>query len=542
MKKPILILVLLLVAAGIFYFYQTGDEPMNEHTREREGKEMYGEYGVSASHPLATQIGLDVLEAGGNAVDAAVAISYALSVVEPYGSGLGGGGEMLVYEDGNTPFVQQYRETAPNSFETQQSLTGVPGFAKGMEDIHRAEGSLPMRNLLDQIIPLAEKGFTVDKYLEKRLNAAINSGRVKRGEAGPFFINGEPIQEGDLLVQKELAATLKVIRDGGADELYNGQLGEAVAKQTSAFHADDLENYESKHADAVQGRFMGYDVYSATPPLSGITVIQSLQMAEAIEGDIRQADEPDFVKLVGELSKTAYEQRLYHIADSDYAQISTEEQTNRAYTDQLLENRKEAIFKSNRTNDTEAEEQDYSHTTHFVVVDASGMMVSTTNTIGNFFGTGEYVEEGFFLNNALTNFSKSESSPNLYEPGKRPRSFMAPTILANEDEVIGIGSPGGRRIPAVLSQTLIRHVMLGESLQDAVDAPRFYMEDEELQMEASFSTGTYQELAQLGYDVEINTFAMYFGGIQALSYNKADRELDGASDSRRNGEWKKQSK
>ncbi|WP_054705430.1 gamma-glutamyltransferase [Bacillus sp. JCM 19041] len=397
-----------------------------------------------------------------------------------------------------------------------------------------------MRNLLDQVIPLAEEGFTVDKYLENRLNAAINSGRVKKGEARPFFVNGDPIQEGDLLVQKELAATLRVIRDGGADELYNGNLGEAVAKQTSAFKENDLKNYESRRTDAMQGRFMGYDVYSATPPLSGITVIQSLQMAETIEEDIRQADEAGLVRLVGELSKTAYEQRLYHIADSDYAQISTEEQTNRAYTDQLLENRKGAIFKSNRTNDTEAEEQDYSHTTHFVVVDASGMMVSTTNTIGNFFGTGEYVEEGFFLNNALTNFSKSESSPNLYEPGKRPRSFMAPTILANEDEIIGIGSPGGRRIPAVLSQTLIRHVMLGENLQDAVDAPRFYMEDEELQMEASFSTGTYQELAQLGYDVEINTSAMYFGGIQALSYNKIERELDGASDGRRNGEWKKQ--
>ncbi|WP_054705433.1 gamma-glutamyltransferase [Bacillus sp. JCM 19041] len=140
MKKPILILVLLLVAAGLFYLYQTGDEPMNEHTEERVGNhEKHGEYGVSASHPLATQVGLDVLEKGGNAVDAAVAISYALSVVEPYGSGLGGGGEMLIYEDGKTPFVQQYRETAPDSFETRQSLTGVPGFAKGMEDIHRAE-------------------------------------------------------------------------------------------------------------------------------------------------------------------------------------------------------------------------------------------------------------------------------------------------------------------------------------------------------------------------------------------------------------------
>ncbi|MDQ0269139.1 gamma-glutamyltransferase family protein [Cytobacillus purgationiresistens] len=500
------------------------------------------EYAVSASHPLAVEVGLKVLDEGGNAVDAAVAVSYALAVVEPYASGLGGGGEMLVYKEGETPFLQQYREIAPLSSKKLKTESGIPGFVKGMEEIHQAEGDLPFESIMNHIIPLAEEGIEVDSELEYRLKTALKS-RIDKSEATPFFIDGRPIEEGDKLVQKELAETLRIIRDEGVEAFYHGALTDSFADQHVEFERSDFGKYTSQRMEAIKGEFMGYDVWSAAPPFSGLSVIQTLQMTEEVLEDRKLDNEVDFIQAVGEMSKIAYEERLYNIGDLDYTDIDMDELTSKEYSRQLLkEHELKDIFSSSQVNDTEAEMKDYAHTTHFVIMDKDGMTVSATNSLGNFFGTGEYMKEGFFLNNALTNYSKNKKSPNSFEPGKRPRSFISPTILMNEDEIIGIGSPGGRRIPAVITQTLLYHLLWGDSLQEAVERPRFYMENKEIQMESKFEKDTYSGLQEEGYNVILNHSASYFGSVQALSLNKHDFSIDGAADPRRIGLWESKSK
>ncbi|MEX3712270.1 gamma-glutamyltransferase [Cytobacillus horneckiae] len=539
MKKRnlILILISLVVVLGVCINWFLKEEG-NPSVQKKPAKEN-GEYGVSASHPLAVEVGMKVLKDGGNAVDAAIAVSYALAVVEPYASGLGGGGEMLVYKDGKAPFIQQYREMAPLSSNSRKTDSGVPGFVKGMADIHEEEGKLSFESIMNQVIPLAEEGFKVDDQLEYRFKTALKS-RIDEDKAKPFFIDGRPIEEGDTLVQKELADTLRAIRDEGEAAFYHGELTDSLADQHDGFKRSDFGKYTSQRMEAVKGEFMGYDVWSAAPPFSGLTVVQTLQMAEKVLEETEFENEPAFVQAVGEISKIAYEERLYNIGDLDYSYLDMDEVTSTEYTDELLDGR-EKIFKSNQLNDTEAERKDLAHTTHFVVVDQDGMMVSATNTLGNFFGTGEYVEEGFFLNNALTNYSQNEKSPNTFEPGKRPRSFIAPTILINNKEVIGIGSPGGRRIPAAIAQSILYHTVFGDSLQDAIERPRFYMENDEIQMEPGFDRKTYSELQDRGYEVIINNNTSFFGSVHALSYNKETLSIDGGADSRRNGKWEAQS-
>ncbi len=196
-------------------------------------------------------------------------------------------------------------------------------------------------------------------------------------------------------------------------------------------------------------------------------------------------------------------------------------------------------FKSNNRNDTEAEEEDFAHTTHFVVVDEDGTMVSATNTLTNFFGSGDYAH-GFFLNNSLSNFSLNPSSINSYKPGKRARSFTAPTILAKEDEIIGIGSPGGRRIPAALSQVLYHFGVEELPLQEAVDKPRFYMENADVMIESQFTEETKQLLRDKGYRMIEWHGPHYFGGVQALVWElleDGDIRIEGAADKRRSGSW-----
>ncbi|MEK4924383.1 gamma-glutamyltransferase [Cytobacillus sp. FSL R5-0569] len=537
MKKKLILLGLLVVILIVIVLLRVFDGKGEEEVSLPMIGTESGEYGVSASHPLAVKVGMEVLNEGGNAVDAAVAVSYALAVVEPYGSGLGGGGETLVYQEGAKPFVQQYREMAPLSSEEVESDSGIPGFVKGMEDIHEAEGSMSFKKIMDKVIPLAADGFEVDEDLSYRFKVALKN-RIDEDEDSPFIIDGEPIEPGDRLVQPALAETLKNIRDGGAAAFYRGEMAESFAEQHDSFDRSDFSKYTSQKMKAVQGEFMGYDVFSSAPPYSGLTVIQSLQMAEKVLEEQEWEDEPSFVASFGEISKIAYEQRLSQIGDMDYTDLDLEKSMSKEFTDELVEEHKD-IFKSARLNDSEAERKDYGHTTHFVVVDDNGMMVSTTNSLGNFFGTGEYMEEGFFLNNALTNYSENEKSPNVFEPGKRPRSFISPTILANDKEVIGIGSPGGRRIPAVVTESILYHLVYGYSLQQAVERPRFYLEDDKIEIEPGFKRETYNELQSKGYKVKINDNATYFGSVNALSLQLNDRTLDGAADPRRIGEWKK---
>ncbi|HEX6595176.1 MAG TPA: gamma-glutamyltransferase [Bacillota bacterium] len=546
MKKKVLVTILsILVIIGVFVISDKKGQGIVDRDRMKEvvddinplEQKKDGHAGVSASHPAAVEVGIDVLENGGNAVDAAIAVSYVLSVVEPYASGIGGGGETLIYAEDMEPVSYQYKEVSPQSGDIPANFTGVPGFVKGMEKMHEDFGALPIEELIEPAITYAEEGFKMNEDLRERL--AFASYRLPIDQLPHLFTNGEPAPKGTVIKQPELAETLRTIQQGGADAFYKGEIGARLVEHVDHLTTEDLEQYAAVTSEPVQGEFNGYEVYSATPPLSGTTLIQALGMAEQYEDVLtdEQIAETDYIHLISEISKRAYKERQRKIGDPHFYDMDTEQLVSEQYIKQLAQSiDTEEISTDFEINDSPADEKDYDNTTHFVIIDHSGMVVSTTNTLSNFFGSGDYVD-GYFLNNALENFSTTESSRNYREGGKSPRSFIAPTILVNDEQVIGIGSPGGKRIPSILTDVLVQTILLDRDIEEVVEQPRFFAEKDDLYMEEGFSEETRNELLNRGYHIYINEISTYFGGIQMLSLNKANEKIVGIADSRRDGDW-----
>lgn len=510
---------------------------INKFESSKEINHSSGGYGVSSSNPIAVEVGMDVLEEGGNAVDAAVAVSYALGVVEPYGSGIGGGGGMLILpgDQSDKPTFFDYRETSPTSSEDSEEGIGVPGFVKGMETVHEKYGSKKMDELIEPAIKLADDGFPVGQQLAERLKGAQY--RLSEDDIPNFFPGNQPIEEGEKLEQPELGETLELIKEKGSDVFYNGELAEEIADEVPGIQKSDLEEYSVEEREPVQGEFAGYDVISAPPPFSGITLIQSLQMAEMLNVQKAEEDTALFTHLTSEITNRANSDRVKHIGDPAFSEIDEKELTDKEYSRELAQDISlNELSEKYQLKGKDLEEEHIS-TTHFVVTDKDGTVVSVTNTLSNFFGSGENVE-GFFLNNNLNNFNNIKNSLNYYEPGKRSRTFTAPTILRKDNEVIGIGTPGGSRIPMMLTEVLVRHLLFKESLQDAIDAPRFSIENNHLYTEFQYPTSVREELEGMGYDVEEKSSSIYYGGVQAIVIDQKDNVIYGGADPRRQGTWK----
>ncbi|MED4013616.1 gamma-glutamyltransferase [Priestia aryabhattai] len=510
---------------------------INKFESSKEINHSSGGYGVSSSNPVAVEVGMDVLEEGGNAVDAAIAVSYALGVVESYGSGIGGGGGMLIVpgNQSDKPTFFDYRETSPSSNSRSEEGIGVPGFVKGMETIHEKYGSKKMAQLIDPAIKLASDGFPVGQQLSERLKGAQY--RLSEDEIPNFFPGNKPIEEGEKLKQPELAETLELIKKKGSEVFYNGKLAEKIAEEVPGIQKTDLEKYSVEEREPVHGEFAGYDVISAPPPFAGITLIQSLQMAEMLNIQKTEQDTALFTHVTSEITNRANSDRVAHIGDPAFSDIDDQALTTKEYSRQLAQD-----LSLNKLSDKyklkgDDLEEEHISTTHFVVTDKEGTVVSVTNTLSNFFGSGENVE-GFFLNNNLNNFNNTKSSLNYYEPGKRSRTFTAPTILKKDDEVIGIGTPGGSRIPMMLTEVLVRHLLFKDSLQDAIDAPRFSIENNHLYTEFQYPTSVREDLEEMGYDVKEKSSAIYYGGIQAIVIDQKNNRIYGGADPRRQGTWK----
>lgn len=532
----ILLIILIPSIFAYFWFFDVRLFTINPDYGVKKPKviESTSGYGVSSSHPLAVKVGMDILEKGGNAVDAAIAISYTLSVVELYGSGIGGGGVMLVLENGSdNAIAYDYRETAPLAGGIPPGYTGVPGFVKGMEEVHKDFGTLPMAELIQPAIDFAEQGFNIDSQLNERLTTVMYRLPIQR--LPHLYPDGKPLRTNELLKQPDLAKTLTLIQEQGSSAFYEGEISQAILGKVSQFSEKDLKNYSVVKSEAARGKFGDLEVISAPAPVSGPTVIQALQMADILNLKGKKDNEADFIHLSSEILRIAYKDRLNGIADPSFYGSYNKNRLSIEYSRKLAN---EAV--SNTAyfdlNDSVADVEDYGNTTHFVVLDKEGNMVSATNTLGNFFGSGLYVN-GFFLNSQLSNFSKSGQGINRFEPGKRPRSFITPTILRNDDYLIGIGSPGGKRIPFIVTQVIFRHFYFGEDLQTAINQPRYYAENNEIYVEDGFSKQTLDELRQRGYTIIHRTDPSFYGSVQTIALDKKQNKIYGGSDPRRNGTW-----
>lgn len=454
---------------------------------------------VSVSPP-ADQVGAAVLEKGGNAVDAAVAVGFTLAVTWPEAGNIGGGGFMLVRPAGaaSTPVVFDYREKAPASatktlfakgIRTPYHTVGVPGAVAGMFAAHKKFGKLPWQDLISPAIRLAEAGVVVDASLAASLNAGL-----KKSKDFPEFVRifGKTggWKPGDRLVQKELASTLRLIAQQGPDGFYKGLTAERfVAEMKSGgglIVADDLLNYEVKERQPIRGNFRGYDIYGPPPPSSGgITLILMLNMLENF--DLRKEGRLSAraLHLTVEAMKRAYADRARHLGDTDFVKIPAH-LTTKEYAKKLAMTITDHASRSTDLAPEIALTDEKPSTTHYSTLDASGMAVSTTTTLENSFGSMIVVRgAGFLLNNEMTDFNAAEgvttasgrigTPANLIAPGKRMLSSMTPVIVVKEGRPILItGSPGGRTIINTVLGVVLNVLEYGLSPQDAVNAPRIH--------------------------------------------------------------------
>lgn len=510
------------------------DTNENEEATEEESEpssDPTTDYGVSAGHPDAVEAGMEVLDNGGNAADAAVAAAYAVSVVEPFASGIGGGGSVLIQEQGEDPQAYDYREVVPEGGIPSSDI-GVPGFTAGMNEFHADYGTAEWEELLDPAVTLADSS-EVSGLLAEQLESGED--RLPISELSHFYPDGEPLEAGSTVEQDELAETLRDIRDNGSSTLYEGEAGESLASQIEGIDAASLEAFEISQNDPSIGTYAGYDIIGAAPPLPGISVIQMLQMLEEKGSMEAGRDSTDFIhdtamswRLASQFIETDY-------GDPNFVDVPVDELTD------LEQNAELAAEISDDSLISEEEASSYTgdpNTTHITVVDEDGTFVSMTNTLTNFWGSGEYAD-GYFLNNQMDRFDIGEGSVNEPEPGRRSVTWSSPMLVANDDgPVLGIGSPGGERIPIMLAQVISDWTVNDASLEEAIEAPRFHLDGDELVMEEQPETEQREELLAIGYeDIREQPTPLYFGSIQALALDQETGELSGARDQRREADW-----
>ena len=464
---------------------------------------------VSAQH-LATDVGVDVLRKGGNAVDAAVAVGYALSVVYPAAGNLGGGGFMTVQlADGRKTFID-FREKAPlaatsNMFldkdgnvvpelSTKSMLAvGVPGTVAGMEYVRKKYGTQTRQALIAPSIELAEKGFTLRQGDVNLLNEGTKD-FAKNPVTAPIFLkNGQPMQAGDKLVQADLAKTLRAVSQRGEDGFYKGPVADAIVKSMQAGKGlithQDLQKYHVREMAPIECNYRGYGVVSAPPPSSGGTTI--CQILNTLEGYPMKElgwHSADSTHAMIEAMRHAYVDRNSYLGDPDFVKNPIARLTSKEYAGKIraaIDPNKAGVSKDLKPG---VAPHEGNNTTHYSIVDKWGNAVSVTYTLNDWFGSGLMAPgTGVLLNNEMDDFTVKVGVPNMYglvqgeanaiAPEKRPLSSMSPTIVTKDGKpVMVVGTPGGSRIITAVLQTIVHMIDYGMNVQEAVDAPRIHQQ------------------------------------------------------------------
>ncbi|WP_174258332.1 gamma-glutamyltransferase [Variovorax sp. PBL-H6] len=530
---------------------------------------------VSAQH-LATRVGVDVLKRGGNAIDSAVAVGYALAVVYPAAGNLGGGGFMTVQlADGRKTFLD-FREKAPLAATANMYLdkdgnvvkglstlghlaVGVPGTVSGLELARQKYGTLQRAALIAPAIALAERGFTLEQGDIDMLATA--SAEFKKDPAsGAIFLNkGEPFAVGQKLVQKDLAKTLKAVSQKGPEGFYKGSVGAAIVKSSQQgkgiITQADLDQYTTRELAPVECDYRGYRVISAPPPSSGGVVI--CEMLNILEGyplkdlGFRSAEA---VHYQIEAMRHAYMDRNSYLGDPDFVKNPLDRLLDKGYAEKIravIDPKKAGVSKDLKPG---VPPHEGSNTTHYSIVDQWGNAVSVTYTLNDWFGAKVTAAgTGVLLNNEMDDFTSKVGVPNLYglvqgeanaiAPGKRPLSSMSPTIMTKDGKpVFVVGTPGGSRIITAVLHTLLNVVDYGMSVQEAVDAPRFHQQwlPDVTNVETfALSPDTRKILTDMGHNLGVpqpaNHVAAIIVGAPALGGKPVGKNrFYGANDPRRN--------
>ena len=520
---------------------------------------------VSSGKYEASKIGRTIIENGGNAVDAAVAVAFTLGLVEPNATGLGGGGFMTMRsaETGEIKFIN-FRECAPAAATPDMwqvdaegkvigsqnmsggKAVGVPGTVAGMLYALENYGTMSRDEIVAPIIELAEKGFTVTPTLSADMNNTYDK-LMLYSESGKIFLKDVdgillPYDVGDTFVNKDYAKTLRLIAKDGADVFYKGEIAEAMVKAVQKYGGlltmEDLANYQVEVMEPVHGTYRGYDIYSSPSPSSGGTIIlEILNILENFDVPSMEHDSAEKQHLVGSAFAMAYADRGEYMGDTKYVDVPVNGLANKDYAAKLAA---KIDMDTAMTNVLPDDPWMYEHedTTHFSVADKEGNIVSVTFTVNGYFGAAVAADGyGFILNNEMGDFNVGAGHPNSIAGGKTTLSSMSPTIIMKDGEPFAaIGSPGGTTIIATVAQICSNLIDHGMTMQEAVDAPRISgFRDTTLNYESRFSSETIAEMEAKGWTMNASDeFNRSFGSVNAVRYAE-DGTLDGAGDPRRDG-------
>lgn len=520
---------------------------------------------VTAQH-LASQIGLDVLEAGGNAVDAAVAVGYALAVTLPSAGNIGGGGFMLVHlEDGQDIFIN-FREKASLNATADMYLdddgevipgastgtylgVGVPGTVMGLEHAREQYGTMSREELLEPAIRLARDGFVLVQG-DDVLTAPLDAFRAEENVAAIFLNDGERWQIGDTLVQTQLADTLQLISDEGPDAFYRGAIAEAIVaasdENDGILTMEDFESYEIAEYEPVRCEYRGYEIVSSPPPSSGgTTICLILNVLEGYPLEYLGFNSAQTVHYMVEAMRHAYVDRNTYLGDPEFIDNPLDRLLDRDYAAKI----RDQISSGRATPSTDVAPGTPPHegteTTHYSIVDKDGNAVAVTYTINLGYGVKKIAgDTGFFLNNELDDFTSKPGVPNAFGlvqgeanavgPGKTPLSSMSPTLVNRDGNIFMVtGSPGGARIITITLESILNVIDHGMDVQAAIDAPRIHhqwLPDTIYAEPFALSRDTQRLLEQMGHSINDSGT---WGVAEAILVDQDTGMLYGAHDSRR---------
>ena len=496
---------------------------------------------VSTQHFLATRVGEKILNKGGNAYDASIAIAFTLAVVLPRAGNIGGGGFMVMYDqETKKPYSIDYREKAPllstkdmylnqdGSFNDQMLSTfgylsiGVPGTVAGLWDVHKKFGSLPWSVLLEDAINLAEEGFEITPFLADIL-FKYNEKLSFFDETKNIFQASYPDFKGELLIQTDLSKTLKIISEKGRDGFYKGSVANKIAKamkdNNGLITKSDLENYNPVWRKPLISEYRGNNVITMGPPSSGgLHIIQMLNILENYDLKEMNHNSKDYINLLTEVMKYAYSDRSKYLGDPDFYDVPVEKITSKKYGKRIFndieigQSKPVGEVKPGMYLETESHE-----TTHFSVADADGNIVSSTYTLNSTFGSGVVIGgTGIVMNNEMDDFSAAPGIPNQFNllgaeaneiaPNKRPLSSMTPTIVMKNNELFfTTGSPGGSRIISAVLQSILNIIDFDMNLEETTKARRIHHQwfPDILEVEFSLNNKIRKELEDINYSIVI---------------------------------------
>ena len=550
----------------LFLFFESSIQARSQTTLDYQSRihpEIASNFMVVTQNKHATEAGYEILRQGGNAVDAAVAVGFALSVTLPRAGNLGGGGFILIY-DKDTDKVSSidYRSAAPQSSKSEMFIdngevikfghlvNAVPGSVAGLLKAHEAQGSLPLSSLLKPAIRLAKNGFEVTYDLNFVLEWGGESMLVNKASREKFYNkNEEPIGVRTLFKQPNLAKTLFMISKKGRDAFYKGEIAKWISEESLSsgglITLNDLASYEAKLRIPIETTYRGYRIITMPPAASGgLVLLQTLNILENFDLKASGPNSAETVHILSESMQRAFADRVKFHGDPDFYDVPVKQMLNKQYAFDRAQS-----ISDNRTPNGEIFEGDLRQydespdTTHFSIIDSKGNAVSNTYTLGSSFGSGVTIKKGgFLMNNQMRNFSHfygqdgaeyGTSEANKLEPGKRMISTQTPTLVfkPSGELMMVLGSPGGGRIPNVITQVISNVIDHDMSFSEAVMSPRINQRLEgKLQLETGFSPDTLNLLKDKGHEPEISTT---MGSVQAIFLDQD--KLFGVADSRRPG-------